>query len=43
MQLARTFKRKSCHASPLKDKFSAAIERCQKFLNTEVVKLKIWI
>jgi len=41
VQLARSVKRKSCHASPLKNRFSAAIVRCQKLLNTEGVNLKI--
>jgi len=40
VQLARSFKRKSCHASPLKNKCLAVIVRCQKLLNTEGLNLK---
>jgi hypothetical protein len=29
VQLTRSFKRKSCYASPLKNKYQAAIVRCQ--------------
>ena len=35
------FKRKSCHTSPLKNKFSAAIIRRQNLLNTDRVILNI--
>ena len=42
VQLAQNCKRMTgSHASPLRNKFSAAIVRCQKLLNTEGVSLKI--
>ena len=41
VQLAHSFKRKFySHANPLRNKFSAAIIRCQKLLSTEGVNLK---
>jgi hypothetical protein len=42
VQLVQSMKRKYCHVSPLKNKLSAAIVRCQMLLNKEGVDIKIW-
>jgi len=43
VQLARSVKWNSCnHASPLRIKFSVSIVRCQKVLNTDILRRKIW-
>jgi hypothetical protein len=41
-QIARDFERQYFHASPLKNKFSSAIVKMRKLLNTESVNLTIW-